>query len=138
MASHTRHSAAVGELMAQHARLRAMIARCDQLADELERGAIDALALLREVTRLRITLAAHNQREERLLRPLLLDPASSGTAAGARMVDDHVQDHRAIQQALDTETSDELRRVLGALRAHLDAEDRLFSAAGPWSDDLGC
>ena len=167
MAGHTQRSDAVGELMVQHARLRDMIARCDQLAGALERGAIGAVELLDEVTRLRIALAAHNQREEQLLRPLLLEPISPDLTAGAPTVDDaHVREHHAIERALDDEMSgqmstgmgtgmdtgmdagmdtgmdtgtyNELRRVLGSLRAHLDAEDRLFSAARAWPDELGC
>jgi hemerythrin-like domain-containing protein len=113
-------------LTAQHAELRDRIARCEDVVDGLEAGHVDVAALLREVSDLRRAFEAHNQLEEQLLRPVLLDADWLGEVRIARMVDDHVEEHRALRGELDTATAWELRRVLASLRAHLDAEEQHF------------
>ena len=126
MASPTNPKQVRALLAAQHAALRAGIARCEQLADGLDAGGVDVAALLREVTELRRSFDVHNQLEERMLRPVLLDADWLGEVRVARMVEDHVEEHRALRGDLDASTSWELRRVLTSLRDHLDAEERYF------------
>jgi len=111
-------------LEAQHAELREQIARCEDLADGVDAGDVDVTALLREVADLRRAFSAHNQLEERVLRPVLLDADWLGEVRVSRMVEDHVEEHRALCGELATSTSWALRRVLASLRSHLDSEDR--------------
>jgi hypothetical protein len=120
----------LAELAAQHASLRAHIARCEQLADQLDAGAIEPDALLTAITALRRAFDDHNQLEERWLHPLLLDADGMGAVRVARMVEDHVEEHQAIRRAiapaLGPTTTGALRDVLTGLRDHLAAEERGF------------
>ncbi len=121
---------ALAELAAQHAALRERIAQCEALADELDRGAADPAQLVREVAALRVAFDAHNQFEERLLRPVLIDADWLGAVRAARMVEDHVEEHRAIRRGFEPAAgpgaSSELRLVLASLLEHLDSEERYF------------
>jgi hypothetical protein len=112
---------AIAELSAQHAMLRGMIERCESLADQVDAGACGPLQLIREVTRLRLAFEAHNRFEEQMLRPLLL--ADVGAAALERQIDDHIAAHRAMRLGLASTETSALRDVIGAMRAHLDAEE---------------
>jgi hypothetical protein len=123
-------------LSRQHADLRERIARCDQLADDLDAGLLDPSQLLREVSALRNAFDEHNQFEERVLRPVLLDADWLGAVRVARMVDNHVEEHRAIRRELDTGTAAELRAVLASLREHLETEERYFLTRKVLRDDL--
>jgi hypothetical protein len=126
----------LGELAAQHAGLRRMIAHCEQLADGLDTGSVDPSQLVREVAQLRIAFDTHNQFEERLLQPVLLDADWLGAVRVSRMVEDHVEEHRALGRGLDTRASAELRDVLANLRTHLDTEERYFLTGKVLRDDL--
>jgi hemerythrin HHE cation binding domain-containing protein len=123
-------------LAAQHAALRDRIERCEDLADGLDAGTAGAPQLLHEVAELRIAFDAHNQFEERLLRPMLLDADWFGAVRVSRMIEDHVLEHRSMRRELETPTSSELRRVLASLRAHLDSEEHTFLSARVLRDDL--
>lgn len=129
-------SRALDTLAAQHAALRERIDRCDELADEVDAGAGDAAQLLREVARLRIAFDEHNQFEEQLLRPLLLDVEWLGAVRVSRMVEDHVEEHRAMRVGLAATPTDDLRGVLASLREHLAAEERYFLSRKVLRDDL--
>jgi hypothetical protein len=123
-------SSALAELADQHARLRELIARCDELADALDAGDIEPAQLLPEVARLRLAFDAHNRFEEELLRPVLLDADWLGVVRVARMVEDHVEEHRAMRSAMSTAsgsaTTAELRAALASLREHIATEERYF------------
>ena len=69
MKNPTTPSGALAELAAQHARLRDMIERCEDLADGVDAGHVEPAQLLGEVVALRIAFDTHNQFEEQLLRP---------------------------------------------------------------------
>ena len=132
-------SRALAELSRQHDALRVQMDHCEELADELDAGGgTDPTQLLREVVRLRETFDAHNQFEEQLLRPLLLDKEWLGAVRVARMVEDHVAEHRAMGArlaAVPTPTG-ELRAVVANLRAHLEAEEQYFLSKKVLRDDL--
>jgi hypothetical protein len=141
-------SGALAELTDQHACLREMMDHCEELADALDAGTAEPAQVLREVARLRAAFDAHNQFEERLLRPALLDadrrsrsvdlPIGEGGTPGlsdavaaaraARIADAHVAEHRAMRQQLGSPTTSELRAVVASLRAHLEDEQRTFEA----------
>jgi hypothetical protein len=123
-------------LAAQHAMLREMIGRCEDLADEVDAGTAGASQLLREVARLRIAFDEHNQFEEQLLRPLLLDVDWLGAVRVSRMVEDHVEEHRAMRLGLAATPTGDLRGVLASLRDHLATEERYFLSRKVLRDDL--
>jgi len=127
---------ALAELAAQHAALRGMMDRCEELADELDAGRMSPLQLTREVARLRLAFDSHNQFEEQLLRPVLLGTDSFGEVRVERMFEEHVGEHRAIRVRLGSSATAELRAVITNLRAHLDAEERYFLTAKVLRDDL--
>lgn len=117
---------ALATLATQHAELRDMIARCEDLADGLDAGHVEASQLLHEVAALRVAFDTHNRFEERVLHPVLLDADWLGAVRVSRMVEDHIEEHRSMRRGLDTTTSSQLRDVLASLRAHLDAEEHYF------------
>ena len=127
---------ALDELAIQHAMLRDLIGHCDELADQVDAGTGDAAALVGEVARLRAALDAHNRFEEQILHPQLIDADWSGAVRVARMVEDHVEEHRAMQRGLGGAPTAELRGVLASLRDHLAAEERHFLSRKVLRDDL--
>jgi iron-sulfur cluster repair protein YtfE (RIC family) len=129
-------SQALATLSTQHAELREMIARCEDLADGLDAGHVEPSQLLREVATLRSAFDTHNRFEERVLHPVLLDADWSGAVRIARMVEDHVEEHRSMRRDLDATASSELRAVLANLRVHLDSEERYFLNKKVLRDDL--
>ncbi|TMQ04313.1 MAG: hemerythrin domain-containing protein [Deltaproteobacteria bacterium] len=127
---------ALDELADQHAMLRELMERCEDLADAVDAGAQDASQLLDEVARLRAAFDAHNQFEEQLLRPLLLDADWMGAVRVSRMVEDHVEEHRALRRGIRATPTSELRDVIADLRGHLTAEERYLVSRKVLRDDL--
>jgi hypothetical protein len=136
MASHMTPDQMLEALSRQHAELRERIERCEQLAEDFEAGLQEPSQLLHEVTALRVAFDAHNQFEERALSPLLLDVEWLGAVRVSRMVEDHVEEHRAIRRELEPTTAYGLRAVLASLRTHLDAEERYLLTPKVVRDDL--
>jgi len=129
-------SRALAELKAQHDALRGMMDRCDELANELDSGRMGPTQLVREVARLRLAFDAHNQFEEQLLRPVLLDADWFGEVRVARMIEQHVEEHRSMRAQLSSSVTSELREVIAHLRAHLAEEERHFLSKRVLRDDL--
>jgi iron-sulfur cluster repair protein YtfE (RIC family) len=129
-------SGALDTLAAQHATLREMIDRCEDLADEVDGDTADASRLVHEIARLRTAFDEHNQFEEQLLRPLLLDVEWLGAVRVSRMVEDHVEEHRAMRHGLAATPTGDLRGVLASLRDHLATEERYFLSRKVLRDDL--
>lgn len=129
-------STALTELMTQHESLRAMMDRCDELADQLDLDGIGPTQLLREVAKLRLAFDAHNVFEEQLLRPVLMSADAFGETRIERMVEEHVNEHRAMRSRLGSPVTAELREVIANLRAHLAAEERYFLTAKVLRDDI--
>lgn len=120
----------LGELIAQHDRLRTMMDACEDLADGLDADpSRDPTQLVRELARLRLAFDAHNKFEEQLLRPVLLESDTHGAVRVDRMVEDHVEEHRALGERLSSPAVAELRDVIETLRAHLAAEERYLLTA---------
>jgi iron-sulfur cluster repair protein YtfE (RIC family) len=119
---------ALAELEAQHAGLRAIMERCDELLVEVEAGRCGPIQLTREVARLRLAFEGHNRFEEQLLRPLLRQTDPFAAARIERMIEEHVNEHRAMAQQLGSKDTADLRDVIETLRAHLDAEERYLLA----------
>ncbi|MDQ3364100.1 MAG: hemerythrin domain-containing protein [Myxococcota bacterium] len=126
---------ALAELMAQHDALRGMMDRCEDLATELDAGRMGPTQLTREVARLRLAFDAHNAFEEQLLRPVLLEGDAFASVRIERMVEDHVEEHRAMRVRLGSPITAELRDAIETLRAHLEAEERYLLTAKVLRDD---
>jgi hypothetical protein len=126
---------ALDELAVQHAVLREMMEHCEALADEVDVGMTEPAGLVQAVARLRIAFDEHNRFEEALLRPLLGELGAVGDLRIARIVDDHVAQHRAMRTGLDAAPTAALRSVLGSLRDHLAAEERSLLARQLPRDD---
>lgn len=129
-------SRALAELKTQHDALRAMMDRCEDLADDLDAGAKDPIQLTREVARLRLAFEAHNKFEEQLLRPVLVGADAFAEVRIERMIEDHVGEHRAMRAQLNTTETSALRDVIETLRAHLDAEERYLLSSRVLRDDV--
>jgi iron-sulfur cluster repair protein YtfE (RIC family) len=136
MKRHISPSGALSELADQHGRLRDMMERCEELADALDAGNAEPDALLREVARLRTAFDAHNRFEEQLLRPMLVDADWMGAVRASVMVEEHIEEHRSMRQQMGSPTTAELRAVIASLRAHLQAEERVFLSGKVLRDDL--
>lgn len=132
----TRPSKLLEELMRQHDGLRAIMDRCDALADDLDAGKGTAIALTREVAKLRLAFDAHNKFEEQLLRPVLHELDALGDVRVERMFSDHVSEHRAMHMQLGDPTTNALRGVIDSLRVHLQAEERYFLSSKALRDDV--
>ena len=129
-------SRALDALAAQHADLRARIDRCEDLADQVDAGTAAVSELLGEVAQLRAAFDEHNRLEEQMLEPLMLDSDWLGAVRVSRMVEDHVEEHRAMGQGLTASPTGELRSVLAVLRHHLATEERGFLSRKVLRDDL--
>ena len=116
--------------MTQHAELRAMIERCEGLADDVDRGDSAPASLTSAIARLRAAFDAHNRWEERFLRTLHADRSALTEVRLDRMVLDHVEEHRVMRGGLVANVVDELRMTLVRLRSHLAAEERCFLQPG--------
>jgi hypothetical protein len=126
---------ALVELAAQHSALRDMMDRCDELIAEVDAGRCGPLQLAREVARLRLAFESHNAFEEKLLRPLLRQTDPFAAARIERMIEDHVNEHRAVHVRLGSKDTDDLRDVIETLRAHLEAEERYLLSPRVLHDD---
>jgi hypothetical protein len=131
----TAPSKLLAELKHQHDALRAIMDRCEQLADELDRGRTQPAQLTREVAKLRVAFDAHNRFEEQLLRPVLRELDAFAEVRIDQMIADHVGEHAALRNRLDGPTA-ELRASLYELRAHLAGEERYFLTSRVLRDDL--
>ena len=127
---------ALATLAAQHANLRERIDRCEDLADQVDAGTGAVSDLVGAVARLRAVFDEHNQFEEKLLEPLMLDADWLGAVRVSRMIEDHVEEHREMRQGLAATPTAELRGVLASLRDHLATEERDFLSRKVLRDDL--
>lgn len=132
----TNPSKLLGELLAQHDELRAIMDRCEELADQFDAGQSTAIALTGEVARLRLAFDTHNKFEEQLLRPVLREIDAFGDVRIERMFHDHVGEHRAMRLQLGDATTNALRAAIDSLRVHLQAEERYFASSKVLRDDV--
>ena len=132
----TNPSKLLSQLLEQHDTLRAMMDRCDQLADELDQGRGDPILLTREIAKLRLAFDAHNKFEEQLLRPVLREMDAFGDVRIERMYQDHVGEHREMRTQLGDPTTNALRQAIDNLRVHLAAEERYFLSSKVLRDDV--
>jgi iron-sulfur cluster repair protein YtfE (RIC family) len=127
---------ALAELVAQHDALRSIMARCEQLANELDSSVGDPITLVHEIERLRGAFAAHNIHEEQILRPVLLAEDRFGAVRVDRMIEDHKNEHAEMRVRLGSAVTADLRDVIETLRAHLEAEERYLLTSKVLRDDV--
>lgn len=132
----TTPSKVLEQLIAQHDELRAIMDRCEELADRLDAGEGNPLALTREIAKLRLAFDAHNKFEEQLLRPVLHEMDAFGDVRIDRMFSEHVSEHRSMRAQLGDPTTNALRGVIDSLRVHLQAEERYFLSSKVLRDDV--
>ncbi len=102
------------ELQRQHAHLRALLDRCDELLTATAEGTVDAEALAKAVRVIAVALAEHHAFEEAHLALVGDDPR-------------HVSHHAALALGLDDPSVRALAAVLRDLRDHLRREDALLA-----------
>jgi hypothetical protein len=127
---------ALSELKAQHDVLRRKMERCEDLADEFDAGRMGPLRLTHEVSQLRLAFDAHDRFEEQQLRPVLQEADAFADVRIDGMIEDHVNEHRAMQSQLESIATGELRAAIQTLRAHLDAEERSLLGARVVREEL--
>jgi hypothetical protein len=88
-------------------------------------------------------LRAHNLREEVLLKDLVLGADAWGAARVAIMIEEHIQEHTRLCQALDqapyTPVEPIVSGILAAIeeiRAHMDREEAAFLNESVLCDDI--
>jgi hypothetical protein len=88
------------ELLEQHAELRRMVDRARPCSDPAYHDALTVQDRLREMRLLAYAVQRHNQREEVLLRDLLLTVDAWAQARAEVMTDEHVREHEAFYRGL--------------------------------------
>lgn len=129
------------ELLDQHAELRKMVAR--MCSDPACHDALTVQDPLREMRLLAYAVQRHNQREEHLLRDLLLTVNALAQGRAEVLTDEHVREHEALHRGLLATpcTSSEfakagMDRVLDALLSHLAHEEQAFLNDRVLRDDI--
>jgi hypothetical protein len=109
------------------------------LATQVDRAGDPRAHLLRLADALR----AHNLREEVLLKDLVLGADAWGAARVAIMIEEHIQEHTRLCQALDqapyTPVEPIVSGILAAIeeiRAHMDREEAAFLNESVLCDDI--
>lgn len=132
-------SQARAHLLAEHAKLRAALARAERIAAEALAGATVAVQLHEVLQQCRDLFAAHNESEERLLGPILLQDPAWGQARIDRMLEEHRAEHAEMRAALTGTDNDVAARVADLrelIEAHMDAEERTFLSRAVLRDDV--
>lgn len=121
-------SAARDALLAQHARLRVLFGEALALARRRETAGDGAAALEELLPRICRAFAEHNRYEESVLRPVLLARDDLGPARVDRMMEEHVEEHRAFVEQLAgaLPSAFALADFIEEVEAHMAAEERVF------------
>jgi hypothetical protein len=121
------------ELLEQHAELRKMVDRARPCSDPACHDGLTVQDHLREMRLLAYAVQRHNQREEHLLRDLLLTVDAWAQARAEVMTDEHVREHEAFYRGLLATpgapfelAKGDINRVLDALLNHMDHEEQAF------------
>ena len=121
------------ELLEQHAELRRMVDRARPCSDPACHDALTVQDRLREMRLLAYAVQRHNQREELLLRDLLLTVDAWAQARAEVMTDEHVREHEAFYRGLLATpgvafefAKGDVDRVLDALLSHMAHEEQAF------------
>jgi iron-sulfur cluster repair protein YtfE (RIC family) len=122
-------SAARDALLAQHARLRVLFGEALALARLREATGDGGPALEELMPRISRAFAEHNRYEEAVLRPVLLARDGLGPVRVERMMEEHVEEHRAFVEQLAAgalQCAAALADFVEEVEAHMAAEERVF------------
>lgn len=126
-------------LLAQHDRIRNLLALCSRLAAQQRAGdpvtteLDEALALLRD------EVAAHNLAETTIVGDLLRGPAAWSSLMVDRMFEEHIAEHAAFWELLcgtQAEVAERINELAEDLDAHMAAEERTFLSPLTLRDDV--
>lgn len=126
-------------LLSEHKELRAVLARAERIAAEALAGAPVAGQLHQVLQQCRDLFAAHNESEERLLGPILLQDPAWGQARFDRMFEEHRAEHAEMRAAMTGDDREVAARVADfreMIEAHMDAEERTFLSRAVLRDDV--
>ncbi len=126
-------------LLAEHDALRTLLARAEQIAADILRGAAAPTALRDVLQMCRNEFAAHNASEEELLGPILKHDFAWGQARIDRMFEEHRAEHAEIRAALtgpDLRVAPRIAELREMIEAHMAAEERTFLSRGVLRDDV--
>ena len=131
------------ELLQQHAEIRIMMEVTLTIAKGTRVGVPDRGDLPDCVVRLADALRAHNQREEALLRDLILSVDAWGPARAAIMTEEHEKEHERLNAALlgVPRTPIEFAAagviaLVALIRQHMDREEAAFLGEDVLRDDV--
>ncbi len=131
------------ELLEQHASLRSKIDATRASAERWQRGEPAREELRSNLALLAEGVRAHNRREEELLREVIPGADAWGQARAEVMEESHVQEHKAIYEALiDAGAASEaaagvppVLKLLDAMLDHIQHEEASFLGADVLRDD---
>lgn len=144
MSTETSNSAVRDRLLAEHRRLSALISPCEREARRVLDGAADSRHLLACLLQLLDAVESHNQGEEAVLGPILLDTDSYGGVRLGQMIEDHLIENLGLRQALgaavEAEVPDRAARAtlaaIALLRGRIQREERQFLNSRVVKDDI--
>ncbi|MCA9676486.1 MAG: hemerythrin domain-containing protein [Kofleriaceae bacterium] len=116
-------------VLAQHARLRTLLASAEAVAGRYRAGDPVGAQLHRLLEDVRRAFAEHNRTEEELLGPILREDFAWGEPRVRRMMEEHAGEHALLRQVLaadDDTVARQLPDLVEEILAHMDAEERTF------------
>jgi iron-sulfur cluster repair protein YtfE (RIC family) len=122
-------------LLAQHDRLRRLLAEIQVVADRVlvGEGVVAVAELQAHLDVLRTAFAEHNASEEALLEPILRLDFAWGPARIARMLEEHGAEHASFREAMSASALDiaaRMAELVEDIEAHMAAEERTFLSPG--------
>jgi hypothetical protein len=124
------------QLLEDHECIRALLAQIEIAAEKLEAGLPFAPARFADALgRLRRALDAHNTVEERYLFGLLAQVDAWGPIRRDQMLNEHVEEHLDLLDALELADARSARALVARLRKHMAHEEATFLAATVLRDD---
>jgi iron-sulfur cluster repair protein YtfE (RIC family) len=131
-------SEARAQLLAQHARIRALLEGAGTAARQVLAGA-GGVDFRRIADELRAALVEHNLAEEAVLEPILRAGDAWGPVRVSRMIEEHAGEHAAFREALDGtdgEVAARMADLAEEIEAHMLAEERTFLSPSVLRDDV--
>ena len=116
-------------LLEEHRLLRGLLRTVHGLAERHVIGEPVADELGAALVELRRAFAAHNISEENALDPLLRRDPAWGAARVARMIEEHVAEHRIFRELLSgtvEQIAAAIADISEEIEAHMEAEERTF------------
>ncbi len=125
-------SQARAALVADHARLRRLLAELEDLAERVATDRLIVGQFHAVASQFRRALETHNEAEESVLEGLLAAIEPNEPGRSGQMVREHVAEHASILATFQASDTDELARAIprlaDELREHIDREEETFLA----------